>query len=566
MSCKKEKSGGAKGGEEIEGGSQSSTSIVKVSGRDTSLSVEDPCSKPIAVRATTGTSASGVDEDMAMEKRRHQNTVKSLIASPDVNDFEKRGVLRKVWILMEEPGIHPVALWIHYIYSSLILLSVISTVISTLESLSKGLRLALRIAELFFNVTFTIECLARVITAPQKKVLVRNMYMWMDVGAIVPFYVMLISGVESDSNKYLELLTLLVPILRVLKITRHSSGWRLLLISINDCLTPLGVPAFLLLLMTVFASCVIFWIEKHSACEGATCDEKDMKAFESIPHTMWFTIVTISTVGYGDVWPHTDAARFASSALILAGVCYMAMPLAIIGGTFSQVWEEKDRILLKAKTRNRLAEGGMKVDKLKELFEAADEDHSGLLSRSEFVNMVDAFQLGLTRAQIVRLFKIMDDDNSGKINFDEFVFFLFPELEVNEEEESQENAVQPVEDVSAPDAVEAWEDTAMGTSPNALRAAGNASKDAQKGQKKETELEKANDKSQDKSIMVERSISDEVSPLTVAPPHEDKQMELLDRRLSHLELIVSELKTEQQDHFEAQRKLLKALSEVPTPR
>jgi len=66
--------------------------------------------------------------------------------------------------------------------------------------------------------------------------------------------------------------------------------------------------------------------------------------------------------------------------------------------------------------------------------------------------------------------------------------------------------------------------------------------------------------------MVERSISDEVSPLTVAPPHEDKQMELLDRRLSHLELIVSELKTEQQDHFEAQRKLLKALSEVPTPR
>jgi hypothetical protein len=340
---------------------------------------------------------------------------------------------------------------------------------------------------------------------------------------------------------YLELLLLLVPILRVLKITRHSSGWRLLLISIGDCLQPLLVPAFLLVLMTVFASCVIFWVEKHFACSEHCGDEDPTMAFESIPHTMWFTIVTISTVGYGDVSPNTDAAKFVSSALILAGVCYMAMPLAIIGGTFSQVWDDRDRILMREKTRGRLTEGGVTVDDLRVLFEAADADGSGYVSRNEFVELVDAFQLGLTRSQVLRLFKSMDDNNSNSIAFEEFVFFLFPELEIQDEsetasktcqtEESHSASIKWREDGEPPEAVEAWEDNGKKTAAS-----------RQVPPSKE-------------------SSKDEVLPMQV---HQDNnRMEVLDRRLTGLEALISDMRSEQQEHFEAQKKLLKVLSETP---
>ena len=62
----------------------------------------------------------------------------------------------------------------------------------------------------------------------------------------------------------------------------------------------------------------IIWIEKHhaKAIDGGP-------AFESIPHAMWFTICTVSTVGYGDVSPNSETGKGVASGLILVGVCYM---------------------------------------------------------------------------------------------------------------------------------------------------------------------------------------------------------------------------------------------------
>lgn len=190
------------------------------------------------------------------------------------------------------------------------------------------------------------------------------------------------------------------------------------------------VPAFLLLLMVVFCSCLIFWADKHFAPEG------DGPAFISIPHTMWFTIVTVSTVGYGDVSPHSDLGMAASSGLILLGVCYMAMPLAIVGGTFGMVWQERDRILISEKSKAKFSAEGLNKDQLGELFEAIDQDGSGCLSRKEFVQLIQTFNLGFTTAQIKKLYRAIDEDGTGSVDFKEFCDFLFPEIEIDEEDES----------------------------------------------------------------------------------------------------------------------------------
>lgn len=464
-----------------------------------------------------------------------RGSVKSFLKTTPVKDESWR---RKVWIWMEEPDTHPVALVVHYFYSILIMLSVLSTVIKTLDGLSEEWTHALAILEMFFNILFTLEVLARAVCAPQKCLLFRNMYFWMDVGAILPFYITLVFHVEQVmSNKYLELVSLLVPILRLLKITRQSSGWRILVHSIRECAEPLTVPTFLLLLMTVFSSCIIYWLEKHFACEGEDCFDEERKAFLSIPHAMWFTICTISTVGYGDVSPNTDAAKFASAALILAGVCYMAMPLAIIGGTFVSVWHERERLLMRDKTKRRFAEGGITQDDLRNLFETADQDGGGSLKRSEFMDLVEAFQLGMTQEQIVKLFQTVDSNNSGEISFDEFALFLFPELAPKDGELDRSMAPSWYQEIHAVRC------GSGGRSPP--RKSPFASPLASPRRSQGDSPRKAG------SAVAQRAPS---RPLSAA------HGSALGERVERLEAAVEQLREEQRRHFEAEHQVLESLA------
>jgi len=444
---------------------------------------------------------------------------------------------RRVWILMEEPSNHPLALGVHYCHSVLVMLSVCSILVMTIDNLSEGVRRVLTDLELFFNTLFTLEVLARVVCAPQKILLLRNMYMWMDVGAILPFYIILVFKMSSV-NMYLELVALLIPILRLLKITRHSTGWRILMHSIVECAEPLCVPAFLLLLMTVIASCVIFWVEKHFIGDA------DEMAFESIPHAMWFVICTISTVGYGDVSPNSGLAKAASAALILGGVCYMAMPLAIIGGTFVNVWQERERILMREKTQRRFAEGGITPGELRMLFEAADQDHSGSVKRSEFVELVEAFQLGMTRGQILKLFKGVDSNGSGDITFDEFSLFLFPELEIPE-------------DCSMQAAPSGRSILSFSTSSQAMSSA--ASTKLRRGLLQRVRRARTSGDPAPETPATQHSA---VSSIPLDDVEESAPLSLVDR-VERLERVVARLAEEQARHLEAQRRILGDLSRGP---
>lgn len=379
---------------------------------------------------------------------------------------------RKIWIFLEDPDAHPWVMRVHHVYHFLIVLSVASTIIRTLPTLDDGTTDVFKLIELIFNVIFSVEVVVRFICAPVKCALLKSMFLWMDLAAVTPFFVCLILGLETDANKYIELLTLNVPILRLLKITRHSVGWRLLIISIGQCLQPLTVPAFLLILMTVFASCLLFWLDKHLACQGEDDCAVMTQAFTSIPHAMWFSIVTISTVGYGDVSPRSEEGKVFACALILAGVCYMAMPLAIIGNTFASVWEDRDRIILRDKTTSRMASNGVGISSMILLWEAVDEDGSGQLGMEEFAKVLEQFKVGLTPSAMRQLFKGIDISGDGQISLDEFISFLWPERagesykkeevadqekekEKKPEKEKEKSAMKPVEVVDPQDHVAA---------------------------------------------------------------------------------------------------------------
>jgi len=331
-------------------------------------------------------------------------------------------------MLMEEPSLHPAALAVHYLYVTLIVLSIPSSVALTVEDLGGTPEWHLRNLEVFFNCLFTAEVLLRISCAPRPWMLLRSMYTLVDVAAVVPFYAVTVPRLDTGAHPGLELLILFTPIFRLLKVTRHSSGWRILMISIRRVLPPLAVPAFLLLIVVVCSSCAIFWIEKHTA------ETRELRAFLNVPHAMWFAVVTISTVGYGDVSPTSPEAKMATCALILVGICYMAMPLAIVGSTFSEVWDSRDRVLMVMKVQEKLSQAGIGKDRLEELFSASDADGSGTMKLSEFTHLLEAFHLGMTGAQMTRLFKVIDDNNSGEVCFQEFADFLFPDMEIVDDE------------------------------------------------------------------------------------------------------------------------------------
>lgn len=333
---------------------------------------------------------------------------------------------RQLWMLLEEPSLHWASLAIHHVYSALTIFSVVTTTVLTVEDLPLWCEDLLQVVDVFFNATFSLEVVVRIICAPRLDILAKNMYLWIDIAAVLPFYIVTLPNLDTDENPLLELLILLVPVFRLLKVTRHSSGWRLLMYSLTKVAPPLAVPFFLLIIMVVTSACMIFWIEKHAV------PDLDGRAFANVPHAMWFSIVTISTVGYGDVSPNSALGKLATCFLILMGVCYMAMPLTIVGGEFSNVWDARDKILMRMTVLEKMAQGGILQEHLEELFRATDADNSGAMTRSEFTTFLNVFNLGVTPNQMIRLFKSIDDNNSGEICFEEFAEFLFPDYESND--------------------------------------------------------------------------------------------------------------------------------------
>jgi hypothetical protein len=140
-----------------------------------------------------------------------------------------------------------------------------------------------------------------------------------------------------------------------------------------------------------------------------------------MPHAMWMMLLTVSTVGYGDLVPVTDIGRSITSLVIMLGVLCMAMPIAIVGHAFTETWRNRTRILIVKRMRDRLRQWGYTEDDLRLMFRRFDDDDSNELDLEEFEKMVATMRLGLTHATIIRLFNVFDCDGSGALDVDEFI-------------------------------------------------------------------------------------------------------------------------------------------------
>jgi len=153
-----------------------------------------------------------------------------------------------------------------------------------------------------------------------------------DLLAILPFYLPFIMSIDGRILRLLRLFRLV----RIFKMGRYSTAFQMIANVLNRRKEELLVTLTIVLLVLVLASSLMYYVEH----------EVQPEAFSSIPATMWWGVATLTTVGYGDVYPITSIGRVLGAFIAIMGVGIFALPAGIIASGFEaeirKKSEEKD--------------------------------------------------------------------------------------------------------------------------------------------------------------------------------------------------------------------------------
>jgi hypothetical protein len=146
----------------------------------------------------------------------------------------------------------------------------------------------------------------------------------------------------------------------------------------------------------------------------------------NLPTAVWFTIVTMTTVGYGDYTPMSVAGYVVASMCIIVSALYMSVPIGIVGNAFSQVWGDRDRLLVTKRFRAAFLQGGYTWQVFEDIFSMFDEDDNGTLDIDEFGCMLRTIQMNMSEDRVSLLYQALDKDGVGHITLEALVNGLAP--------------------------------------------------------------------------------------------------------------------------------------------
>jgi voltage-gated potassium channel len=208
----------------------------------------------------------------------------------------------------------------------LIILSLVTFSIETLPNLSDDTRRWLSFFEVCTVGIFTIEYFLRIVVADRKLGYIFSFFGIIDLISILPFYIA--SGVDLRSLRAFRMLRLF----RILKLVRYSKAiqrfHRAFLIAREELVLYLFVTLLLLYLSAVG----IYYFE-HDA-------QPDL--YSSVFHSLWWAVATLTTVGYGDVYPITVGGRIFTFLVLLVGLGVVSVPAGLVASALSKAREMDD--------------------------------------------------------------------------------------------------------------------------------------------------------------------------------------------------------------------------------
>ncbi|KAL5277002.1 KCNA2 family protein [Megaselia abdita] len=278
---------------------------------------------------------------------------------------------RKVWLLFEYPESSQAARVVAIISVFVILLSIVIFCLETLpefkhykvfNTTTNGTKIeedeVPDITDPFFLIEtlciiwFTFELSVRFLACPNKLNFCRDVMNIIDIIAIIPYFITLatviaeeedtlnlprapVSPQDKSTNQAMSLAILrvirLVRVFRIFKLSRHSKGLQILGRTLKASMRELGLLIFFLFIGVVLFSSAVYFAEAGS----------ENSFFKSIPDAFWWAVVTMTTVGYGDMTPVGVWGKIVGSLCAIAGVLTIALPVPVIVSNFNYFYHRE---------------------------------------------------------------------------------------------------------------------------------------------------------------------------------------------------------------------------------
>ncbi|KAF7217696.1 potassium voltage-gated channel subfamily V member 2-like [Nothobranchius furzeri] len=255
---------------------------------------------------------------------------------------------RKIWNLMEKPFSSITAKLVAVASSFFVLVSLVAMTLNTVEEMQYKVcvgRYYGENVETFCITFFTLEYLLRLLSTPDLRCFGRSVLNTVDLIAILPHYLQMVLECFEDEDFHLhsgdietvarvgkvgQVLRImrLMRIFRILKLARHSTGLRAFGFTLRQCYQQVGCLLLFIGLGIFMFSAMVYSVE-HDVYNTN---------FTSMPQAWWWAAVSISTVGYGDMFPETNLGRIFAFACISFGVILNGMPISILYNKFSDYY------------------------------------------------------------------------------------------------------------------------------------------------------------------------------------------------------------------------------------
>ncbi|XP_036801702.1 potassium voltage-gated channel subfamily A member 2-like [Oncorhynchus mykiss] len=320
------------------------------------------------------------------------------------NEFQ-----RQVWLLFEYPESSGAARIIAIISVMVILISIVSFCLETLPVFrndhednnvfqpfnnstssytSSYFTDPFFILETLCIIWFSFEFLVRFFACPSKAGFFGNIMNIIDIVAIIPYFITLgtelaekpedgQAGQQAMSLAILRVIRL-VRVFRIFKLSRHSKGLQILGQTLKASMRELGLLIFFLFIGVILFSSAVYFAE---------ADEADSQ-FSSIPEAFWWAVVSMTTVGYGDMVPTTIGGKIVGSLCAIAGVLTIALPVPVIVSNFNYFYHRETEGEEQAQYLN--TPSVPKADSAEDLKKSCRSGSGSTLSKSDYMEIQEA--------------------------------------------------------------------------------------------------------------------------------------------------------------------------------
>ena len=264
------------------------------------------------------------------------------------------GSLKRIWLFVEEPESSRAAKVFAIVSVTCILISIVNFCMETLPNFHRetcknvtyddGLtyNMVPNHTDVFFIIEticvvwFSMEFILRLVSCPSKLAFAKNVMNIFDLMAILPYFIILITQTTAEQCEQSKksgsfIFIRVLRVFRIFKLSKHSQGLRILGLTIKTSMRELGMFFFFLIVAMVIFSSAAYYAEAG----------EDDSQLTSIPGAFWWAIVTMTTVGYGDVTPVGVWGKLVGALCVIAGVLTIALPVPVVVANFNNFYRHE---------------------------------------------------------------------------------------------------------------------------------------------------------------------------------------------------------------------------------